>query len=101
MKLYIDTTNSDTITIGLDGEMFNTDSRQKKAQLILPFIDEVLRKNGKDIKDVDQIEVNTGPGSFTGIRVGVSVAQTIAWHLNIPINGKILSKTEKIDITYS
>ncbi|MFH1536127.1 MAG: hypothetical protein ABIC96_03620 [Patescibacteria group bacterium] len=34
------------------------------------------------------IEVETGPGSFTGLRVGVSVANALGFALNIPVNGK-------------
>ncbi len=101
MKLYIDTTNRDEVTIGIDGQMYKTDSQIKKAQILLPFIDETLKKQGKEITDVKEIEVNTGPGSFTGIRVGVAVAQTIAWSLNIPINGQLLSKGQKLNLIYS
>ncbi|MDD5147084.1 MAG: hypothetical protein PHV63_00840 [Candidatus Daviesbacteria bacterium] len=39
-------------------------------------------------KDLDGIEVETGPGSFTGLRVGVSVANALGFALEIPVNGK-------------
>ena len=101
MKLFIDTTDTEKIIVGLDSQMFEADSKVKRAQALLAFIDETLKGNGKTIEDVKEIEINTGPGSFTGIRVGVSVAQAIAWQLNIPINGKLLSKGQKINISYS
>lgn len=100
MKLFIDTSNRDKIVIGLDDKRFATSAREEKSQKLLPFIDEILKKEGKKIKDITEIEVNTGPGSFTGLRVGVSVASTLGWALGIPVNGKDLSKGESIDITY-
>ena len=100
MKLYIDTSNSDEIIVGLDGKMHKTKARQDKSQKLLPFIDELIKKEGKTIKDVKEIEVNTGPGSFTGLRVGVSVAQTLGWALGVKVNGKDVRSGEIIDIKY-
>jgi len=81
MKLYIDTSNSERIVVGFDSERFEADSREEKSQKLLPFIDELLKKKRKKIEDITEIEVNTGPGSFTGLRVGVSVANTLGWVL--------------------
>ncbi|MEJ2348076.1 MAG: tRNA (adenosine(37)-N6)-threonylcarbamoyltransferase complex dimerization subunit type 1 TsaB [Patescibacteria group bacterium] len=100
MKLYIDTSDSEKIVIGLDGERFETEARKEKSQKLLPFINELLKKKGKKIEDLKEIEVNTGPGSFTGLRVGVSVANAIGWTLGIPVNGKNLKKDESIEIKY-
>jgi tRNA threonylcarbamoyladenosine biosynthesis protein TsaB len=100
MKLYIDTSDSEKIVVGLDGERFETEARKEKSQKLLPFINELLKKKGKKIEDLKEIEVNTGPGSFTGLRVGVSVANAIGWTLGIPVNGKDLKKDESIEIKY-
>ena len=100
MKLYIDTSDGQKIIVGIDDKRFKTDARQEKAQKLLPFINEVLKKEGKKIKEIKEIEVNTGPGSFTGLRVGVSVANALGWALGIPVNGKDLRKGEVIDIKY-
>ena len=100
MKLYIDTSDREKITIGFDGEMFETEAKKEKSQKLLPFIDETLKKKGKDIKDITEIEVETGPGSYTGLRVGVSVANAIGWALGIPVNGKDLNKGESVEIKY-
>ena len=100
MKLYIDTSDGQKIMVGIDDKRFKTDARQEKAQKLLPFINEVLKKEGKKIKEIKEIEVNTGPGSFTGLRVGVSVANALGWALGIPVNGKDLRKGEVIDIKY-
>ena len=100
MKLYIDTSDGQKIIVGIDDKRFKTDARQEKAQKLLPFINEILKKEGKKIKEIKEIEVNTGPGSFTGLRVGVSVANALGWALDIPVNGKDLRKGEVIDIKY-
>lgn len=88
MKLYIDTTDREKIILGLDDEKYETDAREKSSQRLLIFIDEILKKNKKEIRDISEVEVNTGPGSFTGIRVGVAVANTLGFALKILVNGK-------------
>ena len=100
MKLYIDTSQREEVTISLNKEVFKTVSKKEKSQRLLPFIDEVLKKKKLTLKDLTEIEVNTGPGSFTGLKVGVSVAQALGWALNIPVNGKDMKKGEVIDIKY-
>ena len=63
---------------------------------IIPIIDECFKNVGFTIKDIDKIFVVNGPGSFTGIRVGVTIAKTIAWALKkeiIPISSLELMAT--------
>lgn len=100
MKLFIDTSDRDKIVVGLDKKRFTAKAREDKSQKLLPFIDEVLRLKGVPFENITEIEVNTGPGSFTGLRVGVSVANAIGWALGIPVNGKDLRKGESVDIKY-
>jgi len=100
MKLSIDTSDSEEIVVGVGKKKYKTKARRKASQKLLPFIIEVLKKNKKELKDVKEIKVNTGPGSFTGLRVGVTVATAIGWSLGIPVNGKDLSKGEIVDIKY-
>lgn len=88
MKLYIDTSDSEKIHIKLDDKVVEEVSRQDKSQKLLSLIVEELAKRGKKLQDLREIEVNLGPGSFTGLRVGASVANALAWSLNIPVNGK-------------
>jgi tRNA threonylcarbamoyladenosine biosynthesis protein TsaB len=101
MKLYIDTSNSEKIIVGLDKKKFETSSKKGASQRLLPFIVELLEKEGKKLEDIKEIEINTGPGSFTGLRVGVSVANALGWALGVPVNGKNLRKGEIVDIKYS
>ena len=100
MKLFIDTSDRDKIVIGIDEKRFETEAKEGSSQKLLPFLDEVFKKKGNKIEEVTEIEVNTGPGSFTGLRVGVSVANTLGWVLGIPVNGKNIQKDGPIDINY-
>lgn len=58
------------------------------SQILLPLIDSLLEKNNLEYKDLKGIEVEVGPGSYTGLKVGVSVANALGYSLNIPVNGK-------------
>ena len=53
------------------------------AQVLMKKIDEVL--NGLKVEDLDEIIVGVGPGSYTGVRVGVVVAKMFSWTKNIPL----------------
>lgn len=86
--LFIDTCNSFIISIIKNNEIIyinkdssNTDTSSK----VMPIIDEAFRNTNLNIKDIDKIFVVNGPGSFTGIRVGVTIAKTISYSLNIPL----------------
>ncbi len=91
-QLLIDTTSNEIIKVGLEinGQMDMREEShdKKKAQIVLPLIDELLQKHHLQLKDIKAIEVKTGPGSFTGIRVGVAIANTLGMILNIPLNNK-------------
>lgn len=90
--LHIDTTNNKEITVSLQIDGRETVKKQpldtKKAQVVLPMIEELLKEKKLSLKDLTEIEVNPGPGSFTGIRVGLSIANTLGFLLKIPVNGK-------------
>ncbi|MFC1710504.1 tRNA (adenosine(37)-N6)-threonylcarbamoyltransferase complex dimerization subunit type 1 TsaB [Patescibacteria group bacterium] len=100
MKLNIDTSHRDRVILEVDGKKYEAGAKKDKSQKLLPFITEVLEKEGKTMDDLTKVEVNTGPGSFTGLRVGVAVAQTLGWVLDIPVNGKRMKKGEVIEIDY-
>lgn len=88
--LFIDSTKTDSLEVViLRGEKKYKSTQKyftRKSQLLLPMINKLLQKNSLSPKDLSAIEINTGPGSFTGIRVGLAVANTLAITLNIPIN---------------
>lgn len=100
MKLFIDTSDRDKIIVGVSKKRFETSAKKGASQKLLSFIDEILKKEGTSINQISEIEVNTGPGSFTGLRVGVAIANALGWVLGIPVNGKDLKKKEFVDIYY-
>src|SRR5206468_539320 len=50
----------------------------KHAAEIVPMLDRLCRGHGWSPRDVEQLYVSTGPGSFTGLRIGVTLAKTMA-----------------------
>ena len=51
------------------------------ADALLPVVDQVLAQAGRQLADVTLVAVTAGPGSFTGVRIGVATAKTLAWAL--------------------
>ena len=78
----------------------STDTNYHSAYLI-PKIRDVLKQNSLLIKDLDAIGVNIGPGSFTGIRAGITIARVLSQQANLKLVGvtslEILSKLNKSD----
>lgn len=93
MTLYINAKDPKVVIVGLKkgAKMVAklTEVNQYGSQVLLPLIIKILKKNKLNFKDLSGIEVETGPGSFTGLRVGVSVAQALGYALNIPVNGHL------------
>jgi tRNA threonylcarbamoyladenosine biosynthesis protein TsaB len=57
------------------------------ASVLTVFIEEILRENGIRAHDLKAVAVSKGPGSYTGLRIGVSVAKGIAYGASIPLIG--------------
>ncbi len=91
--LLIDTTDNQEIEVGLkiDNKKYLVKQKvdYRKAQAVLPLIEKILKKKKVELKDLKRIEVNTRLGSFTGVRVGLSVAQALGFALKIPIKRMI------------
>lgn len=92
MILYINSQDRKIIEVSLKSKGRVVDSMSEKSeygsQVLLPLIEKLLRKNELDYKDLKGIEVATGPGSFTGLKVGVAVANALGFSLGIPVNNK-------------
>ena len=84
MKLYLDTSTEATI-LELDNKEYTWASGHDLAENLLKFIHEKLTENGKDFNDLTEITFMSGPGSFTGLRIGAAVVNTLAHELNIPL----------------
>jgi tRNA threonylcarbamoyl adenosine modification protein YeaZ len=65
-----------------DGEVLG--ERTSRAQTVLEDVDALLRQAGAHPRDVDALAVGIGPGSFTGVRVGLAVARGLALALDVP-----------------
>lgn len=87
-SLFIDT-HSSLITVALtNGKvvyMKEKESNLSHSKLLLPMIKDLMNEKKVNFKHLEEIIVVNGPGSFTGIRIGLSVAKTIAYALNIRI----------------
>ena len=99
--LFIDTSSNKEITIGvtINGkeDKITRVLISHRDQVVLPMILEVLDKHKLVLKDISEIMVATGPGSFTGLRVGVAVANALSYSLQIPVNGSMTP----VEPTYS
>jgi tRNA threonylcarbamoyl adenosine modification protein YeaZ len=74
-----------TCSLLRDGEA--VDEVRTEARLVLAAGDQILRAAGLEPHDLDGIVVGTGPGSFTGIRMGIATARGLALALGIPVAG--------------
>jgi tRNA threonylcarbamoyl adenosine modification protein YeaZ len=101
--LHIDTSNNKEVVVRLviDGkeDILKQAPDHRKAQVVLPMIQSVLEDHQLQLRDITAIEVNPGPGSFTGLRVGITIANTLGQLLKVPINGKKIGET--VEAVYS
>lgn len=87
--LCIDTgTSICSVALGRDAELVGVkeiaDSRAHSSQLTV-LIDELLKENNVVINEIDAVLINKGPGSYTGLRIGVSTAKGICYALGKPL----------------
>ena len=87
--LYIDTSSSFLYAAIIEEDKclssISEDYGQSLSEIALPKIVSMFEENNLSPKDVDKIMVVNGPGSFTGVRIGITIAKVYAWSLNIPI----------------
>jgi tRNA threonylcarbamoyladenosine biosynthesis protein TsaB len=80
-------TATDVATSALvaDGEVLG--ERNSRAVTLLEDVDALLRQAGTHTRDVEALVVGIGPGSFTGVRIGLSTARGLALALGVPVAG--------------
>lgn len=87
--LYIDTSSSFLYSALIENNRIISEVKEEYGQSLsevaLPKIAKMFTNNNLSPKSVDKIIVVNGPGSFTGIRIGVTIAKVYAWTLKIPI----------------
>lgn len=89
--LGVDTSNKmASVALFEDGKMLGekfSDDQKTHSEKVLPLIDNLIKELGSSIKDIDRFVVCTGPGSFTGIRIGVSLVKGMAEGLKKDVIG--------------
>lgn len=95
-KLKLDTSDNLVTKVELETDSGNYVLEEKRGesgdQNVLELIEKLLKKKKLTLKQVNSIEVTTGPGSFTGLRVGVAIANALAFGMQISVNGKKLGE---------
>lgn len=89
ISMFIDTSLSDvSIALIKDGKLLSKINNSIPGQhsiYVTKYVDDILKENSLSSNDVDEIVVVNGPGSFTGIRIGVTIAKMFAYLQNIRI----------------
>jgi tRNA threonylcarbamoyladenosine biosynthesis protein TsaB len=89
--LALDTsTSAMSIAILEDGQLLqeaHIHADRTHSLHLMPMIQELIQAAGTKLSDLSGIAVGVGPGSYTGVRIGVTAAKTLAWTLKLPIIG--------------
>ncbi len=85
-------TSTEICSVGIakDGEIISlreSDKGRDHASKVATFTDELFEQSGITAADLDAVAVSMGPGSYTGLRIGVSFAKGLCYGLNIPLIG--------------
>jgi tRNA threonylcarbamoyl adenosine modification protein YeaZ len=86
LTLAFDTSTA-VATVALVRDVVALGERVSSASGVLADADELLREHGLEQTEVSRLAVGTGPGSFTGIRIGLAAARGLAFSLSIPVAG--------------
>ncbi len=82
-------TKNCSVSVAKDGELLAikeiAEQGYSHAEKLHVFIEEVLNESGLHLNDLDAIAVSQGPGSYTGLRIGVSASKGLCYALNIPL----------------
>ena len=89
--LAIDTATQVSSVAVIDGDKLAAEltmqAKLTHSETLMPHIEQVLKMAGKTKADLTGIAVSIGPGSFTGLRIGLAVAKTMAYVLKLPLVG--------------
>ena len=66
---------------------YTINTKKTHSQKLMPMIENMLKLSDLDIKEIDAIAICVGPGSFTGLRIGMATAKAMAHVNNIPLIG--------------
>ena len=89
LSLILDSANKELgVALAKDNEIVDEiryEARQRQSELMIPEIDNIFKKNHVNPKDINEILVTEGPGSYTGVRIALTIAKVYAYALNLPI----------------
>ena len=91
-QLLLDSSNK-YLSVGLtkDGAIIDKisyEAWQRQSEMMVTEVGNILKRNNINNKDIDGVVVGIGPGSYTGVRIGVTIAKTIAYALKIKVYAK-------------
>jgi tRNA threonylcarbamoyladenosine biosynthesis protein TsaB len=80
-------TEACSVALHIDGQTRDRFSLAPRghADLLLPWVGELLAEGGTTIRQLDALVFGRGPGSFTSLRIGIGAAQGLAWGADIPV----------------
>lgn len=84
VKIYLDT-STDNCILRINNREYSRQGRYDPAEKIFTFIHDKLQENHSDWQDITKITFFSGPGSFTGLRIGATIVNTLADQLGIPL----------------
>lgn len=83
-ELYLDT-SAPTCVLRINSNQYQWEAGHSLAEGLLDFLLTKLAENHLEFKDLEKITFMSGPGSFTGLRIGAAIINTVAQELNIPL----------------
>ena len=106
LSLILDSANKELgVALAQDGTLLDEiryEARQRQSELMIPEIENIFKKNHVNPKDVGEILVTVGPGSYTGVRIALTIAKVYGYALNIPVYAfsslEVLADLEKPSI---
>lgn len=106
LSLILDSANKELgVALAQDGTLLDEiryEARQRQSELMIPEIENIFKKNYVNPKDVGEILVTVGPGSYTGVRIALTIAKVYGYALNIPVYAfsslEVLADLEKPSI---
>lgn len=89
LSLILDSANKDLgVAIAKDGVMLDEicySAWQRQSELMIPEIENIFKRNNINPKEISEILVTKGPGSYTGVRIALTIAKIYGYALNIPV----------------
>lgn len=89
IALLLDSSNKNlSVALSQDGNVLRSreyDAWQQQSELMIPEIDNILKEENLSTKDINAIVVAIGPGSYTGVRIAVTIAKIMGFLLNVNV----------------